>query len=64
MIRSELNDYLFEAIREEASDLHITVGLPPMIRVHGKVQPLDYPPLTSKESRVSQSRPSFAVHGM
>ncbi len=51
MIRSELNDYLFEAIREEASDLHITVGLPPMIRVHGKVQPLGYAPLTPTMTR-------------
>ncbi len=51
MTQSRLNDYLFDAIQEEASDLHITVGLPPMIRVHGKVRPLDYPPLTSITTR-------------
>jgi twitching motility protein PilT len=51
VIQSGLNDYLFDAIRAEASDLHITVGLPPMIRVYGKVQPLDYPPLTSTVTR-------------
>jgi twitching motility protein PilT len=51
MIESGLNDYLFDAIKAGASDLHITVGLPPMIRVSGKVQPLDYPPLTANTTR-------------
>ena len=50
-MQSGLNDYLFDAIRAGASDLHITVGLPPMIRVHGKVRPLDYPPLTPTMAR-------------
>jgi twitching motility protein PilT len=51
MIQTGLNDYLFDAIREGASDLHITVGLPPMVRVNGEVQPLDYPPLTANLTR-------------
>ncbi len=51
MIQSGLNDYLFEALRAEASDLHIAAGLPPMIRVHGKLQPLEYAPLTPDVSR-------------
>jgi twitching motility protein PilT len=51
MVETGLNDYLFDAIQTGASDLHITVGLPPMIRVHGKVQPLDYPPLTPNMTR-------------
>ena len=51
MLESGLNDYLFDTIKAGASDLHITVGLPPMIRIHGKVQPLDYPPLTSQTTR-------------
>jgi twitching motility protein PilT len=48
---SGLSDYLFDAIRMEASDLHITAGLPPMVRIHGRVQPLDYPPLTANVTR-------------
>ena len=48
---SGLSDYLFDAIQMEASDLHITAGLPPMVRIHGKVQPLDYPPLTPNVTR-------------
>ncbi len=51
MMEAGLNDYLFDAIRMGASDLHITVGLPPMVRVSGKVQPLDYPPLTQNVTR-------------
>ena len=51
MIESGLHDYLFDAITAGASDLHITVGLPPMIRVHGKVQPLAYPTLTPSATR-------------
>src|SRR3712207_1439010 len=34
-----------------ASDLHVTTGLPPMVRVHGKVEPLDYPSLTPNVTR-------------
>jgi twitching motility protein PilT len=51
MIQAGLNDYLFDAIRMGASDLHVTVGLPPMVRVRGEVQPLDYPPLTANVTR-------------
>ena len=46
-----LSDYLFATIDRSASDLHITAGLPPMVRIHGKVEPLDYPPLTSNVTR-------------
>src|SRR5918997_1167522 len=48
---SGLSDYLFDAIQMEASDLHITAGLPPMVRIHGRVQPLDYPTLTPNVTR-------------
>src|SRR5919199_2762156 len=48
---SGLSDYLFDAIRMEASDLHITAGLPPMVRIHGKVEPLDYPVLAPSRTR-------------
>ncbi len=46
MIESGLHDYLFDATKAGASDLHITGGRPLTIRVHGKVQLLDYPELT------------------
>jgi twitching motility protein PilT len=51
VIQSGLSDYLLDAIGMGASDLHVTTGLPPMVRVNGKVQPLDYPPLTPNVTR-------------
>ncbi len=51
MIQTGLSDYLFDAIDRGASDLHITAGLPPMVRVKGEVEPLDYPPLTPNTTR-------------
>ena len=51
MNESGLGDYLLDAVNMGASDLHITAGLPPMVRISGKVEPLDYPPLTSNATR-------------
>ncbi|MGH3144547.1 MAG: type IV pilus twitching motility protein PilT [Rubrobacter sp.] len=51
MVRTGLDDYLFDAIEAGASDLHVTLGLPPMIRVMGEVRPLDYEPLTASGTR-------------
>jgi len=33
----------------EASDLHLTVGIPPTLRVNGLLSPLDYPTLTEND---------------
>jgi twitching motility protein PilT len=49
--QSGLSDYLLETVELGASDLHITAGLPPMVRVSGEVQQLDYPVLTSSTTR-------------
>jgi twitching motility protein PilT len=38
-------------IEKGASDLHITTGSPPRLRVDGKLIPLDYPPLTPVETK-------------
>jgi len=51
LIQSGLSDYLFDAIQKGASDLHITAGLPPMVRIRGEVESLDYPPLTPNVTR-------------
>lgn len=40
-----LDDMLSEVHRRGGSDLHLTVGVPPMMRLHGKLMPLDYPML-------------------
>ena len=51
MIQTGLSDYLLETVQLGASDLHLTAGLPPMVRVDGRVRPLDYPTLTSNNTR-------------
>jgi twitching motility protein PilT len=51
VIQTGLSDYLLETVQLGASDLHVTAGLPPMVRVNGKVRPLDYPPLTPNMTR-------------
>lgn len=37
----EMNELLQLAVDEGASDLHLTVGCPPLLRIHGRLQPLD-----------------------
>src|SRR5215210_3709975 len=49
--QSGLSDYLLDAVSMGASDLHVTAGLPPMVRISGEVEPLDYPPLTTNATR-------------
>ncbi len=41
-----IEPYLEEVIRRDASDLHLQVGLPPMLRIDGALKPLnDQPPV-------------------
>ena len=44
-------DILLEVIETGASDLHLTAGSPPMVRIRGKLGPLDYPPLSPQDTR-------------
>jgi twitching motility protein PilT len=46
-----LYDLLKIMIERNASDLHITTGSPPRIRVDGKLVPLNEPPLTPSETK-------------
>ena len=41
---------LTEAVRRQASDTHITVGLPPMIRVNGDLIPMSNQILTQADT--------------
>jgi len=38
-------------VEKDGSDLHLTVGAPPMMRVQGKLWPTDLPPLTAKDTK-------------
>ena len=46
----EMSDLLQLTVDEGASDLHIRVGLPPMLRIHGALSPLDMPPLVPEDA--------------
>ncbi len=46
----EMNDLLQLTVDEGASDLHLAVGLPPMLRITGGLQPLDCPELTPEDT--------------
>lgn len=44
-----LTDLLKTAVERGASDLHLTVGIAPLLRIDGLLQPLDLPVLEDKE---------------
>ncbi|MDQ3721190.1 MAG: type IV pilus twitching motility protein PilT, partial [Actinomycetota bacterium] len=44
-------DVLLQVLERGASDLHLTAGSPPMVRIGGKLVALDYPPLSSQLTR-------------
>jgi twitching motility protein PilT len=43
-------DLLQATVDEGSSDLHIRVGVPPVLRIHGSLTPLDSPPLTAEDT--------------
>ena len=45
-----MSDLLQLVVDEGASDLHLEVGLPPVLRIHGSLQPLDADPLTPDDT--------------
>ncbi|MEW5803398.1 MAG: PilT/PilU family type 4a pilus ATPase [bacterium] len=47
----KLQDLLEAMFLEKASDLHITSGIPPLVRVNGHIRHMDYPPLTPEDTR-------------
>ncbi|CAN5150432.1 type IV pilus twitching motility protein PilT [soil metagenome] len=49
----DISELLAFAVKNKASDLHLSSGLPPMIRVHGDVRRINLPPMEHKD-----------VHGM
>ncbi len=44
-----LDDLLAFSVKHNASDLHLSAGLPPMIRVDGEVRRINLPPIDHKE---------------
>ena len=46
----QMGDMLELAVQEGASDLHLAVGLPPVLRIHGSLMPLDAEPLKPEDT--------------
>src|SRR5205823_13921784 len=47
-----IDDLLEQMVARNASDLHITVGAHPVVRVRGRLEPLqDVPPLTAEPTQ-------------
>jgi twitching motility protein PilT len=46
----ELNKLLNLVVDKRASDMHLTVGIPPTIRISGRLKPLNTPPLTNDDT--------------
>lgn len=49
--QAHIDDILRLAMERKASDIHITVGLPPMVRIDGTVHPLPFNVVTAQESQ-------------
>lgn len=49
--QAHIDDILRMAIERKASDIHLTAGLPPMIRLDGEVQPLPFSILEAADTR-------------
>ena len=47
----EISELLAFSVKNKASDLHLSAGLPPMIRVHGDIRRINVPPLSNQEVR-------------
>src|SRR5438477_10202953 len=47
----DLIDFLVLAAQQGASDLHLTAGAPPMMRVAGVIKPLTEEPLSAEDTR-------------
>ncbi len=47
----EISDLLTFAVKNKASDLHLSAGLPPMIRVHGDIRRINVPPMDNNQVR-------------
>lgn len=47
----DVSELLLFAVKEGASDLHLSAGEPPIIRIHGDMRKLELPPISKEEMR-------------
>src|ERR1051326_1421234 len=46
-----IDQYFRETLRQGASDLHMVIGRPPMLRIRGDLMPTGHPVITPKSNR-------------
>ena len=51
MVMAKIDAFLKMMGEQGASDMHMAVGAPPMLRINGTLQPIEYPPLTDEVLR-------------
>jgi len=51
MMDPKMQRFFKAMVERSASDLHLTVGSPPMLRINEELVPMELPPLTPEESR-------------
>ena len=58
-----LPELLKTLVDNDGSDLHLTTQTPPQIRVHGKMQVLDLPPLGAADTKAHAPKQGGAARG-
>jgi twitching motility protein PilT len=58
----QMDDLLQVVVDEGASDLHIRVGVPPVIRLHGSMVPMDLPVLTPEDTEMLMKSITSEAH--
>ena len=48
MSEMQITDLLAFGVKNKASDLHLSGGLPPMIRVHGDIRRINLPEMNAE----------------
>ncbi len=57
-----MDDLLAVMVEEGGSDLHLRVGVPPVIRLHGSLQQLDLPPLEPEDTEILMKAITSEAH--
>ncbi|MCK4905338.1 Flp pilus assembly complex ATPase component TadA, partial [bacterium] len=58
----EISELLKIVVDEDASDLHLKVRKPPILRIHGSLHELDYPPLTPEDTEEFMKNITTPLH--
>lgn len=51
MVEAKIMALLKQMVSRNASDLHLTVGVPPSLRINEDLTPMDLPPLTTEDTK-------------